>query len=130
MKESFPYPLARGRLEASPYLWRFAAAEIGAAVAGLLADGRALVAGPQPGVAASAAGGSRPAEAHPGPTARLFHADSFHALVKRTHTALTGRAEADALNPYLTLGELRRELAGGKEWPAVDVCARPPGRCG
>ena len=35
----------RGRLEASPYLWRFAAAEIGAAVAGLLADGRAVAAG-------------------------------------------------------------------------------------
>ena len=43
LEEAFPSALIRGRLEASPYLWRFAAAEIGAAVAGLLADGRAVV---------------------------------------------------------------------------------------
>ena len=36
-------------------------------------------------------------------------------------TALRARAATDALNPYLTLGELRRELAGGKEWPALDA---------
>ena len=45
LQESFPSYLQRGRLEASPYLWRFAPADIGAAVAGLLADGRAVVAG-------------------------------------------------------------------------------------
>ena len=42
LEEAFPSFLARGRLEASPYLWRFGHAEIGAAVAGLLADGRRL----------------------------------------------------------------------------------------
>ncbi len=107
LREAFPSFLVRGRLEASPYLWRFVAAEIGAAVAGLLADGRAVapVAGATP-----AAGGA----------ARLFHGPSFRALVETTHAALTQRGESDALNPYLTLGELRRELARGKEWPALD----------
>ena len=128
LEESFPSSVMRGRLQASPYLWRFATAETGAAVAGLLAGGRALVAGPQPGgaaaPAAAAAAGPGPAsaaEARPGPTARLFHASSFRALVERALAALTGRAESDSLNPYLTLGELRRELAGGKEWPALDA---------
>jgi selenocysteine-specific elongation factor len=41
--------------------------------------------------------------------------------VEKTRAALFGRADADALDPYLTLGELRRELAGGKEWPALDA---------
>ncbi len=116
LKESFPSSLARGRLEASPYLWRFAAAEAGAAVAGLLAGGRALVVGPQPAGAAGVGG-----EARPGSAARLFHASSFQALAERTLSVLTERAETDALNPYLTLGGLRRELAGGKEWPALDA---------
>ena len=30
-------------------------------------------------------------------------------------------ARSDALNPYLTLGDLRRDLARGKEWPALDA---------
>jgi selenocysteine-specific elongation factor len=41
-------------------------------------------------------------------------------LVETTLAALTRRGTSDALNPYLTLGELRRELARGKEWPALD----------
>jgi selenocysteine-specific elongation factor len=126
LEEAFPSFLVRGRLEASPYLWRFAPAEIGAAVAGLLADGRAvvagLVAGPGPGLAvagapaAPAAGSIRPA----GAASRLFHGPSFRALVETCLGALARRAQSDALNPYLTLGELRRELARGKEWPALD----------
>ena len=103
LEESFPLDLVRGRLEASPYLWRFAAEEIGAAVAGLLADGRAL-----------------PATGATGASVRLLHGASLLALTDATLAALRARAEGDALNPYLTLGELRRELAGGKEWPALD----------
>ncbi len=51
LQESFPSGLVRGRLEASPYLWRFEAPEIRVAVGGLLADGHALTSesGPQRG---------------------------------------------------------------------------------
>ena len=122
LQESFPSYLQRGRLEASPYLWRSAAAEIGPAVASLLADGRAVVAG-RGGArlgrwdARSGAGSPKPKVSG---AARLFHGPSFAGLMERTLATLAGRAKSDVLNPYLTLGELRRELAGGKEWPALD----------
>jgi selenocysteine-specific elongation factor len=115
LEERFPSYLQRGRLEASPYLWRFAAAEIGAAIAGLLADGRAVVAGPATGTGAQAR-----EDAARG-AARFFHGPSFRALVGKTLALLTRRAAEDALDPYLTLGGLRRELAGGSEWPALDA---------
>jgi len=144
LEEAFPSALTRGRLEASPYLWRSAAKEIGAAVAGLLEDGRAIVAdgravapdgrtptsgqpgaGAQPARGAAAAPDGRPAGPRAagaaGSNARLFHGPSLVALTDRTLEALRDRAGRDALNPYLTLGELRRELAGGKEWPALDA---------
>lgn len=105
LEESFPSALTRVRLEASPYLWRSAARKISAAVAGLLDDGRAVV------------GDGRAA----GSNARLFHGPSLLALTDRTLEVLRDHADHDALNPYLTLGELRRELAGGKEWPALDA---------
>jgi selenocysteine-specific elongation factor len=131
LEESFPSYLLRGKLESSPYLWRSAAADVGAAVAGLLADGRAVVA---PGGAggtglASRAGAATQAGAAPqtgavptqaGGTAHLFHGPSFRALVDRTLAVLSKRAKTDTLNPYLTLGELRRELTSGKERPALD----------
>jgi selenocysteine-specific elongation factor len=125
LEESFPSFLSRGRLEASPYLWRSAAAESGAAVAGLLAGDGAVVAGAGGALRGGAApsgpvsAGAAPSKA--APTARLFHGPFFRALVERTLASLAGRAQADALDPYLTLGELRRELAGGKEWPALDT---------
>jgi len=100
LEESFPSDLVRGRLEASPYLWRFAAPDIGAAVAGLLAGGRAL---------------------STGTSGRLLHGQLLLALTDRTLDALRARAESDPLDPYLTVGELRRELAAGKEWPALDA---------
>jgi len=106
LQESFPSGLVRGRLETSPYLWRFAAADTAAAVAALLADGRAL-----------AAGSGRAAPA----VQRLFDGPSLVALTEKTLAVVRARAEADALDPYLTLGDLRRELAAGKEWPALDV---------
>jgi selenocysteine-specific elongation factor len=129
LQESFPSYLQRGRLEASPYLWRFAAGKIGAAVAGLLADGSAVVAGPAAAggrMSASAPGASGGAIAAPKAagvpaTARLFHGPSFAGLMEKALATLAGRAQSDALNPFLTLGELRRELAGGKEWPALDA---------
>jgi len=126
LEEAFPSFLVRGRLEASPYLWRFAAAEIGAAVAGLLADGRAVVVGVVPGTGAGPAAAGAPAAPAPGAipragvASRLFHGPSFRALVETSLGTLMRRAQSDALNPYLTLGELRRELARGKEWPALD----------
>ncbi len=103
LEEAFPSFLVRKRLEASPYLWRFGHVEIGAAIAGLLADGRAV-----------------PAGVVSGPGARLFHGASFRDLIDRTLDAAGRRAGTDALNPYLTVGELRRELARGREWPALD----------
>ena len=140
LEESFPSYLLRGKLESSPYLWRSAAADVGAAVAGLLADGRAVVApggaggtglasragaatqagaAPQTGAAAQA-GSPAGVPTQAGGTAHLFHGPSFRALVDRTLAVLSKRAKTDTLNPYLTLGELRRELTSGKERPALD----------
>jgi len=126
LEEAFPSFLVRGRLEASPYLWRFAPAEIGAGVAGLLADGRAAAAGVAAGTGAGPAAADTPAAPaagaipQAGVASRLFHGPSFRALVETSLDTLTRRAQSDALNPYLTIGELRRELARGKEWPALD----------
>ena len=63
-------------------------------------------------------GRARQAPGGPGP--RLFHGPSLLSLVEATLDALRRRADTDALNPYLTLGDLRRDLARGKEWPALD----------
>ncbi len=104
LEEAFPMALVRGRLETSPYLWRFVTGEVGAAVAAIVADGRALP------------GGTAGSDA-----TRLFHGPSLLALTETARTALLAKAEKDALNPYVTLGELRRELAGGREWPALDA---------
>jgi selenocysteine-specific elongation factor len=103
LEESFPAPWVRGRLETSPYLWRFSRPEIGAALAAILADGRALPAG--------AAGSD---------AVRLLHGARLRALEEAARAAIMDRAETDALNPYRTLGDLRRQLAGGREWPALD----------
>ncbi len=132
LEEAFPMGLVRRRLEASPYMWRSAAPQIRAAVAGLLADGRAVVASgavgaPSPGggagptVTASGGGASSAAPAAAPQTALLLHGSSLLALVETTLAALRARADGDALNPYLTLGELRRDLAKGKEAPALDA---------
>ncbi len=96
LEEAFPAPIPRRRLDASPYLWRF---DGPAAVRAVLADGRAVEAGQQ----------------------RLFHGPSLAALEERALAALRARAEADPLNPYLSVGELRRDVAGGKDWPALDA---------
>jgi selenocysteine-specific elongation factor len=124
LEEEFPSALTRGRLEVSPYLWGSAIPEIRAAVAGLTAGGRAVPAGAPPtGEAApGAAGGTgAPAGAVAGPNARLFHGPSLLALADSVLAALRAKADNDALDPYLTLGELRSRLAGGRESPALDA---------
>jgi len=103
LEEAFPAGLIRGRLEMSPYLWRFTQADIGAAVAGLAASGRSLVFGPA------------------GPNARVFHGPSLLALADTALTTLRAKAEDDVLNPYVTLGELRRSLTGGRESRGLDA---------
>lgn len=126
LEESFPLPLSRGRLEASPYLWHFAAAEIAEAVDGLLAEGRALlvtgdrVADADAGVASDAAT-KAVARSATRTNLHLFHGGSLLALMETVLAAIRAQGERDALNPYLTLGELRREISGGKEWPALDA---------
>ena len=135
LEEAFPSYLVRRRLEASPYLWRFGSPEIGKAISSLLAEGRAVPAGGAAGAGpvapsvparpAAAAGSpaavpAADAASPAGLTARLFHGASFRQFIDETLAAVTRRAETDALDPYLTLGELRRELARGKEWPALD----------
>jgi len=122
LQESFPMALVRGRLQESPYLWQFAAPEIGAAVAGLLADGRAAVVEgrAQATTATDGAADGRPA-APAGKSARLVYGPSLLTLTDATLGALKTRAANDSLNPYLTLGELRRELTAGKDAPALDA---------
>ncbi len=115
LQEAFPQGLTRGRLEGSPYLWRFTSAANRSAVAALLVDGRALPAGS--GATGGADRGTGGAENR---TVRLFHGPSLFALVETTSGTLQRKAETDALNPYQSLGDLRRDLARGKEWPALD----------
>lgn len=104
LRDAFPGALSRRRLESSPYLWRSPPAEAEAAVARLLADGRILAAG-------QTAGGD----------VRLFHGARLQALAESTLAALSAKADADPLDPYLTIGDLRREVAGGKESSALDA---------
>jgi selenocysteine-specific elongation factor len=96
LDEAFPAGIPRPAMERSPYLWRFEGKK---AVAAVLSDGRALE----------------------GPHGRLFPGPRLLALEGEVVEALRARAGADALNPYLSVGELRREVAGGKEWPALDA---------
>ena len=139
LEEAFPLDLSRRRLVTSPYLWRFDAQVVRAAVAGLLADGRAVPAGgaaPAPATPPTPAASDTPvpsatsvppaapgASVTPGAEAaqRLFFGPALAALERSALARLCTQAEKDVLDPYLSLGELRRELAGGKEWPALDA---------
>ena len=121
LEEAFPTDVPRRRLVASPYLWRFDTQTIDAAVGVLLADGRAVPAGGGPAGAGTAAGPGATAAPGSVEAQRLFYGPALAALAGRTLALLRARAESDVLDPYLTLGALRRELAGGKEWPALDA---------
>ncbi len=94
--EAFPRGIARRRLEGSPYLWRFNGRK---AVETLLAGGLAEV----------------------GDGELLFHAGSLAALREQVMETLKQRAAEDAANPFLTLGELRRVVSRGREWPALEA---------
>ena len=52
--------------------------------------------------------------------AGFTHKTDFYHTLRAT---LIHRAETDFLNPYLTLGELRRELAGGRAVPVMAVAS-------
>jgi len=109
LAEAFPMDLSRRALVVSPYLWRFDAQTVRAAVAGLLADGRAVEGG-----TAAGPGGTKAADAH-----QLFDGPALATLQDATLALLRLRGETNSLDPYLTLGALRRELVGGKEPPAL-----------
>ena len=129
LEEAFPLDLSRRRLVTSPYLWRFDAQKVRAAVAGLLADGRAVPAGGAAAPATPVTSATPATSATPVPsptpsaeaTQRLFFGPALAALEQSALARLRTQAERDVLDPYLSLGELRRELAGGKEWPALDA---------
>ena len=96
LREAFPNGIARSRLEQSPYLWRF--------------DGPLDVAAVlQAGVAVQGSG------------LRLFHRASLDDLERKVVALLEARAKADPLDPYLSLGDVRGSLAGGREWPALEM---------
>ena len=71
-----------------------------------------------------------PARAPGGQGSRLFHGPSLLSLVEVTLEALKRRADTEALNPYMTLGDLRRDMARGKEWPALDEALARLGAAG
>jgi selenocysteine-specific elongation factor len=96
LREAFPAGMTRPMLERSPYLWRFDGA---AAVARVLAARVAVEGSGQ----------------------RLLHRESLERLEGTVVELLRARATLDPLDPYLTLGDVRREVAGGREWPALDV---------
>jgi selenocysteine-specific elongation factor len=103
LQESFPFGLTRRRLETSPYLWRFETPGIRDATSALLADGRAA--------------------AGPGPADNpvLFHGPCLAALAGSAAALLRKQAHDDALDPFLTVGQLRRELTSAKAAPALDA---------
>ena len=96
LREAFPNGITRPRLEQSPYLWRF---DGPADVAAIL---RAKVAVEGFGL-------------------RLFHRASLDDLERKVVALLEARAKADPLNPYLSLGDVRGALAGGREWQALET---------
>ena len=96
LEEAFPGGLLRRRLETTPYLWQF---DADAAAKAVLRDGRALEGAQQ----------------------RVFHGASLLALEERIMTVLRARAEADPVDPYLSVGGLRRDVSAGKESPALDA---------
>ncbi|MHB0980098.1 MAG: selenocysteine-specific translation elongation factor [Thermoleophilia bacterium] len=96
LSEAFPKGILRCHLERSPYLWLFSA---GPAVKAVLGDGRAIE----------------------GPQQRLFHGPRLAQLEEAVVAALRARAASDALNPYLSVGEMRRAVSEGKEWPALEA---------
>lgn len=96
LKEEFPGGIARPELEKSPYLWRFDAA---AAVREVLEEGVALEAG----------------------QGRLFSAPQLRAVRDKALRVLQSRAEEDPLDPYVSVGDIRRAVSGGREWPALDA---------
>jgi len=104
LEEAFPFALSRRRLESSPYLWRSSEAAVKASIARLLKEGRAVAHG-------ETGGGD----------SRLFHGAKLRELEEATIAAVRRRADSDPLDPYLTVGDLRRELAAGRESPALEV---------
>jgi len=96
LEEAFPGGVLRRRLETSPYLWRFNG---NAAAKAVLGDGRAIEGSQQ----------------------RVFHGPSLLALEERIMTVLRARAEVDPVDPYLSVGAVRRDAARGKESPAFDA---------
>lgn len=102
LEEAFPHSLSRRVLEHSPYLWKHDGRK---AVAVLLAPDA------EDGAVETEQGG-------------LFHASSLDALVEQVRSTFSAQAQVDAANPYLSMGELRSRLAGGKEWPALDTAVQ------
>ena len=99
LEEAFPAGLAPARRWSEPL--PLALRRRGAAVAGALADGRAL-------------GG----HARRRPVPRTLACWLWRS---RPWTRCAPGPSADPVNPYLSVGDLRREVAGGKEWPALDA---------
>ncbi len=104
LEEAFPSPITRRSLENSPYLWRSSPREIKAALDHLLDSGEAVAAG-------QAGGGD----------VRVFAGAKLRALREAALVALKTRAESYPLDPYLTVGDLRRGLTKGKDSPALEV---------
>ena len=96
LKEEFPGGITRSELERSPYLWRFDAA---AAVREVLEQGAALEADQE----------------------RLFSAPELLAVREEVLQVLQSRAGEDPLDPYVSVGDIRRRVSGGKEWPALEA---------
>jgi len=113
LEEAFPFPFTRRGLENSPYLWRSSPEEIEAALDRLLKTGEAVVAG-------QASGGD----------VKIFAGSKLQVLREAALAALKTRAESNPLDPYLTVGDLRRELTKGKDSPALEVALEELQRTG
>jgi len=96
LHEAFPQGIRRRRLDESPYLWRHEGSKV---VNRLLHQELA----------------------HEGPQSALFLSEELWGLAERVMDALKTRAREEALDPYLTVGGIRRLVSGGQEWPALDA---------
>ena len=102
--EAFPAGVLRAEMEGSPYLWRL---DGRASVEGALMRGSVQAVKMTPGAA-------REAEL-------LFDVARLVELKARVLQILRENAKVDPANPYMPLGELRRQVAGGRQSAALQA---------
>lgn len=101
--EAYPEGILRQSLEQHPYLWRF---DNKKAVESLLDRTEIVAIWPE---------GKREE------STLLFPHAQFAELCERVLATVKSKGESDWADPYVPVGELRRQLTGGRPWPVLDA---------